>query len=67
MHEMEAKFMWVLIYMALGYWAVGKTIYRNKIIVTTYFNWFFSKLILVMLFGFVLIPWAIITTILEQK
>ena len=67
MHEMEAKFTWVLIYMALGYWAVGKTIYRNKIIVTTYFNWFFSKLILGMLFGFVLIPWAIITTILEQK
>ena len=59
--------MWVVIYMILGYWAVGKTIYRNKIVVTTYLNWVISKLTWGILFGFILIPWALITVFLERR
>lgn len=50
----------LLIYWILGYWAVGQTIYRNKVVITTSYNWFFTKLIYGLVLGFILIPWAII-------
>lgn len=59
--------MLVVIYMILGYWAVGKTIYRNKVVYTTMFNWFFTKLIYGTIFGFILIPWALINLLLGKK
>lgn len=50
----------IVIYAILGYWATGKTIYRNRVMITTYKNYFFSRLIYGILFGFLLIPYAII-------
>ena len=50
----------LLIYMVAGYWAVPRTIYKNKMVITSYFNWVMSRLIWGTLLGFVLIPWAII-------
>ena len=48
--------------MIAGYWATGQTIYRNRIVITTTFNYVFSKLIYGMLFGWILIPAAIFLT-----
>lgn len=55
----------VILYLILGYWAVGKTIYRNKIVVTTMYNWFFTKLCLGTFLGIILIPIAILLTIVD--
>lgn len=59
--------MLAILYIVLGYWAVGKTIYRNKIVVTTMFNWFCTKLAYGTFLGIILIPWAIIVTILDNR
>ena len=48
------------IYMALGYWATGRTIYANKILIGTSTNIFTQRLLWGTLFGLVLIPWALI-------
>lgn len=50
----------LLAYIVAGYWAVPRTIYKNRIVYTTQFNWFFSRLIWGTLLGIVLIPWAIL-------
>lgn len=52
------------IYAVLGYWACGKTIYANKIRIGTASNLFMSRLILGILLGFILIPVAIIKSII---
>jgi hypothetical protein len=51
------------VYVVLGYWACGKTIYANKIRIGTANNLFLTRLILGILLGFILIPVAIIKTI----
>ena len=48
------------IYMIAGYWATGKTIYANKILIGTWTNIFMRRLIMGTLLGVVLIPWAIL-------
>lgn len=53
----------ILIYMILGYWAAGRTVYRNKIMIGTFQNIFFRKLLVGFFFGFILIPMAIIGAI----
>ena len=58
--------MLLVIYMIAGYWATGRTIYRNRVIITTHFNWFFSRLIWGTFLGFILIPWAIINTVVGK-
>lgn len=58
--------MWVIIYIILGYWSVGQTIYKNKIIYTTPFNWFCTKLAYGTFLGIILIPWALINLILDR-
>lgn len=50
----------VVVYMAAGYWAVGKTIYANKIRIGTLGNLFVQRVIWGTLLGFILIPVAII-------
>lgn len=52
-----------IIYIALGYWAVGKTIYANKLRIGSISNLFLSRLILGIFLGFILIPIAIIRKI----
>ena len=54
----------LIIYAALGYWACGKTIYANRIRIGTASNLFLTRLILGCLLGFILIPIAIIKSIL---
>ncbi|MBQ8133599.1 MAG: hypothetical protein IJ192_04210 [Clostridia bacterium] len=53
----------VIVYMAAGYWAVGKTIYANKIRIGTLGDLFIRRVITGTLFGLVLIPVAIIKSI----
>ncbi len=53
----------IIIYMILGYWATGKTIYRNRILIGTTGGIFLEKLLMGTLLGWALIPWAIIRLI----
>ena len=52
------------IYMALGYWATGRTIYANKILIGAGNTLFLQQVIMGTLFGWALIPIAIIKMIL---
>lgn len=54
------------IYMAIGYWATGVTIYANKILIGSGNAIFMRKLIWGTLFGWVLIPLAIIRIITNK-
>lgn len=54
-------------YIVLGYWAVGQTIYANKILIGTTSAIMTKKLVLGMAFGFFLIPIAIIKLILSSR
>ena len=46
--------------MALGYWATGRTIYANSILIGTGNTIFMGRLIMGTLFGWILIPIAVI-------
>lgn len=52
--------MLVLIYIILGYWAVGRTIYKNRILIGSMTAIFCQKLALGIFFGWILIPIALI-------
>ena len=53
-----------ILYLFLGYWAAGRTIYANKIIFTTApFGFSFSKFMAGMFLGWILIPIALIRAI----
>lgn len=56
----------ILIYLILGYWATGKTIYRNKILMGTANGIFLHRLIVGFILGFILIPWAVIACIVHS-
>lgn len=57
----------VILYMVAGYWATGRTIYRNKILISTRFGGiFFARLFMGTLFGIILIPVAIIMWLLGK-
>lgn len=49
-----------LVYVIAGYWAVGETIYANKIVFHKFGDLFLQKLIIGMLLGVFLIPAALI-------
>lgn len=53
----------LLVYIVLGYWACGKTIYANKIRIGTASNLFISRFILGLFLGWILIPVALIRVI----
>ena len=57
----------LIIYVVAGYWAVGQTLYANKIRIGTWSNLFLTQLIWGILLGFVLIPIAIIKKILTKE
>lgn len=59
--------MLLLIYMVLGYWATGQTIYRDKILIGTGQAIFLQRVIMGFILGFILIPVAIIRLILEMR
>ncbi len=49
----------VIIYMVLGYWATGKTIYANSVLIGTWTGIFIRRFIMGTLLGWVLIPVAL--------
>lgn len=58
--------MLVILYLALGYWAVGKTVYQNQILVSNKIGGiFFQKLAMAFVLGWILIPIAIIKLIIS--
>lgn len=52
--------MMILIYLVLGYWSTGQTIYRNRILIGTNQGIFMERLITGAILGFILIPIAIV-------
>lgn len=52
--------MGAIIYLILGYWATGKTIYRNKVLVGSWQGIFIQRVAMGAVLGFILIPWAIL-------
>ena len=57
----------LIIYLALGYWATGKTIYRNKILIGTGYSIFCKKLVVGFMLGFILIPIALIGLLFRKN
>ena len=53
----------LIAYVALGYWAAGKTVYANKIRIGTFKDLVLTRLIVGVLLGWILIPVAIIKSI----
>lgn len=49
-----------IIYILLGYWAVGKTIWANKILIGTSNALTFNRVFYALILGWLLIPWALI-------
>ena len=49
-----------IIYVILGYWATGRTIYRNVVLIYDQRGFFMKRLAWGMLGGWLLIPWALI-------
>lgn len=56
----------VIIYLILGYWATGQTIYRNKILLGTASGIFLHRLIIGFIAGFILIPVAVIMCLVRR-
>ncbi|MGN0489868.1 MAG: hypothetical protein ACI4HO_11450 [Ruminococcus sp.] len=56
----------LLLYFVLGYWSTGKTIYANKVIFYRPGQLFLQKFGMGAILGWILIPWAIIKTILGK-
>lgn len=55
-----------IIYLIAGYWAVGQTIYRNKVLIGTMTNIVGIKFLLGAVFGWILIPVALILNALDK-
>lgn len=55
-----------IIYWALGYWATGKTIYANRILIGTAQGIFLQRAMWGMLGGWILIPIALIKIFLTK-
>lgn len=56
----------VIIYIILGYWATGQTIYRNKILIGTWSSILIQRLAVGTFFGFILIPIAILSCLFRR-
>ena len=56
-----------ILYLIVGYWAVNQTIYRNKIVIEYKVGSVFAKkLAIAAVFGWILIPVAIIFKIIKR-
>ena len=56
----------LFIYMGLGYWATGKTIYANYVLIGSVGDIFMRRLVMGTVLGVVLIPIAIIKSLLSK-
>ena len=57
----------IIAYAVLGYWAAGQTVYANTDLVGTWNDLFFTRLVVGLFLGFILIPVALIKTFLLNK
>ena len=57
----------LIIYIAAGYWAVNQTFYYNKIVIYRFGETFPIKLLLGFLVGWLLIPVAILLTLIRKQ
>lgn len=57
----------MLLYLVLGYWAVGRTYYANKIIIGDGASIFARKFITAFLFGWFWIPIAILGSLGKDR
>lgn len=58
--------MLAIVYIIAGYWAAGVVLYENKIVFHAFGQLFIQKLVLGTLFGFVLIPIAILKRLFSK-
>lgn len=58
--------MLIIIYGIVGYWAVGRTIYANRIVFGTWDKIIIEKIGLALILGWLLIPIAIIKALLGK-
>lgn len=56
-----------IIYLVLGYWAAGAVCYSNKIVIHSPGAFFMRKLIIGFVFGWALIPIAILKLLFGRK
>jgi len=56
----------IIIYMILGYWATGRTIYRKRILIGTAEGIFMKRVMMGTILGFILIPLAILSCLLDM-
>lgn len=56
----------LLLYAVAGYWAVGRTIYANKVVIGTWNAVFMQKAVLGFALGWALIPIALIKLIFKR-
>ena len=57
----------VVIYIAAGIWAANRTVYANKILFGSIMNIWLRKFMVALVFGWALIPVAVIKMILLKK
>ena len=63
--EMEVlQLILFIVYIAAGWWAANRTVYANRVIFGQYSTIMMQKFIVVLLFGWALIPIALIKTFL---
>lgn len=58
--------MTIVIYLVLGYWSTGQTIYRNSILIGTTQGIFLKRVMMGAIFGWILIPIAVIMWLLRM-
>lgn len=58
--------MLMIIYLLLGYWAVGRTIWANKVMIGTSGAIFLNRVFYALFLGWILIPWAILKLIFHH-
>ncbi len=57
----------LVVYVIAGYWATGKTIYANKIVIHKFGELFVQRVIYGVFLGIFLIPWAVIKCIFGKN
>lgn len=57
----------VFLYIILGYWATGKTIYANSILIGNVGDIFVKRCVMGAILGWILIPVALIKTFWKDK
>lgn len=62
----KAMLVLIVLYGILGYWAAGKTVYRNYIMIGDIHSIIAKKLTTGIFFGWILIPIAIIMLLFEK-